>query len=84
MRVSLYSVAPVCSMPPYWKPGRMIKLYLANGYGIPVYSSSQRSDEDTCSKMTGFVKAVSDVLIDFYKSDKSEDQAPSEDASKNE
>lgn len=41
-------------------------------------------DMDTYSKMTGFVKAVSDVLIDFYKSDKSEDQAPSEDASKNE
>ena len=27
----VYRVAPVCSIPPYWKPGRMMKSYLAKG-----------------------------------------------------
>ena len=41
-------------------------------------------DMNTSEKMTGFIQAVSEELISFYQPDKSEDQAPSEDASKNE
>lgn len=41
-------------------------------------------DMNTSEKMTSFIQAVSNELISFYQPDKSEDQAPSEDASKNE
>ena len=40
-------------------------------------------DIDTTEKMTEFVQAVSEELIAFYQPDKSADQKPSEDASKN-
>ena len=40
-------------------------------------------DIDTTEKMTEFVQAVSEELITFYQPDKSADQKPSEDASKN-
>ena len=40
-------------------------------------------DLDTVEKMTEFVQAVSAELIAFYQPDKSQDQAKTEDASKN-
>ena len=40
-------------------------------------------DLDTVESMTAFVQAVSKELIAFYQPDKSADQKPSEDASKN-
>ena len=40
-------------------------------------------DLDTVESMTAFVQAVSKELIAFYQPDKSSDQKPSEDASKN-
>ena len=40
-------------------------------------------DLDTVESMTAFVQAVSEELIAFYQPDKSADQKPSEDASKN-
>ena len=40
-------------------------------------------DLDTVESMTAFVQAVSKELIAFYQPDKSQDQAKTEDASKN-
>ena len=41
-------------------------------------------DMDSSEKMTAFVQAVSLELMEYYATDKSSDQAPSEDAAKNE
>ena len=49
---------------------------------VPSFEEVLR-DMDTSEKMTAFVKATSEELVAFYTPDKSEDQAPSEDASKN-
>ena len=53
IRPSVYKVAPVCSIPPNWNPGKMIRSYLAKGYGIWVYSSCHSSASNTSEAISG-------------------------------